>query len=441
MNNRFIEYLTGKCRTGADKKYLLAVSGGIDSMTMASLFRKAGIDAGIAHCNFSLRGNESDLDEELVKQYAAENNMPFLHIRFDTGKYAAAQGISIQMAARNLRYEWFEKTRINHEYHYIATAHNLNDNVETLLLNLVRGTGIKGLTGIQPAAGYIVRPLLFALRSEIESHAMENGIVFREDRSNSETKYTRNKIRHLVLPLLREINPSVEKTLDETIERMQETGQAVESHVAAIRGKVSETEGNRTVFNIDGLERLQPNKTILYELFKPFGLSGTQAGELSEIIAGQTGKRIITKSHTILKDRERIVVSPNSNNTVYEVINSYRELEKTSLFNSVATVLVTDNFKIPADSIIACLDEDEIKYPLTVRNWRDGDYFYPLGMNSKKKVSDFLTDNHIPRTDKDRLLVLESDSKIAWVIGYRIDNRFRIKPQTRKALIINGGGW
>lgn len=408
-------------------------------MTMAALFIKAGIDAGIAHCNFGLRNNDSDLDEEHVKQYAAENNMPFHHIRFDTLKYAASKGISIQMAARNLRYEWFDEIRNNNGYHYTATAHNLNDNIETLLLNLVRGTGIKGLTGIPPSAGYTVRPLLFALRSEIESYAAENGIAFREDRSNSETKYTRNKIRHLVMPLLREINPSVENTLDETIERMRETEQAAESYVAAMREKVSETEGDRTVFHIDVLERLQPSKTILYELFKPFGLSGTQSGELSEIIAGQTGKRIFTKSHTILKDRKRIVVSPAGNDTVFALINSYRELEVTPLFNSVATMPVTGSYKIPAGSSIACLDNDEIKYPLTVRNWQEGDFFYPLGMNGKKKVSDFLTDNRISRIDKEKLLVLESAGRIVWVIGYRIDNRFRIKPETRKALVITTG--
>ena len=435
MINRFIEYLTNKCQADREKKFLLAVSGGVDSMTMAYLFCQAGINVGIAHCNFCLRGKESDMDEELVKQYAENNNYPFHVERFDTEKYAASKGISVQMAARDLRYEWFENIRQEYGYHFIAIAHNLNDSIETSLFNLIRGTGIKGLTGIQPTAGYIVRPLLFALRTEIENFASENNIVFREDKSNDETKYTRNKIRHLVLPLLREINPSVEKTLEETILKMKETEQAVENYISDI--KISKTEGTKTIFDVGQLKNFLSNKTILYELFKPFGLSGMQTDELSEVIEGQTGGRVFTKSHVILKDRTNIIVSPIENNgSIFVKINNYTELEKTPFFNSVTSTPITDDYKIPANNNIACLDEDEIKYPLIIRNWKEGDSFYPLGMNNKKKISDFLIDNHISRFDKEKLLVLESAGKIVWVIGHRIDNRFRIKPATRKILII-----
>jgi tRNA(Ile)-lysidine synthase len=437
MTDRFIEYLTNECRAGKDKKFLLAVSGGVDSMSMAYLFQKVEINVGIAHCNFCLRGNESDMDEDFVKQYAEQNNFSFYVKRFDTEKYAASKNISTQMAARELRYEWFENIRQQHGYNFIATAHNLNDNIETLLFNLARGTGVKGLTGIQPTAGYVVRQLLFALRTEIESFAAENNIAFREDKSNAETKYTRNKIRHLVLPLLREINPSIEKTIEETISRMKETEQALEEYVSVIREKISKHESNKTVFDVNQLKNLLSNKTILYELFKPFGLSGAQTNELSEIIAGQTGGRVFTKTHAILKDRTNIVVSPIGNDdSVFMVINNFSELEKMPFFESVTLTPITGDYKIPNNKNIACLDEDEIKYPLIIRNWKDGDYFYPFGMTNKKKVSDFMIDNHISRFDKEKLLVLESGGKIVWLIGHRIDNRFRIKPATQKVLVI-----
>ena len=436
MINRFIEYMTNQCQAGTEKKFLLAVSGGIDSMVMAYLFRKAGINAGIAHCNFCLRGKESDMDEDFVKQYAEKNNYPFYVKRFDTVKYAASKNISTQMAARELRYEWFENIRKD-DYHFIATAHNLNDNIETLLFNLVRGTGVKGLTGIQPAAGYVVRPLLFALRTEIESFASENNITFREDKSNAETKYTRNKIRHLVLPVLREINPSVEKTIEETIAKMKETEQALEAYISIIKEQISKSEGDKTIFNVNQLENFLSNKTILYELFKPFGLSGMQTNELSEIIAGQTGGRVFTKTHIILKDRTNIIVSPkNNNDSIFVKINSFSELKKTPFLDSVTSESITSDYKISNNKNIACLDEGEIKYPLIIRNWKEGDFFYPFGMKNKKKISDFLIDNHISRLDKEKLLVLESGEKIVWVIGHRIDNRFRIKPTTQNVLVI-----
>ena len=437
MINRFIEYITHKCKVDADKKILLAVSGGIDSMTMAYLFQKSGINAGIAHCNFCLRGEEANMDEECVKQYAEKNNYPFYAKRFDTQQYAASKNISIQMAARDLRYEWFEKIRQENDYQFIATAHNLNDNIETLILNLVRGTGIKGLTGIQPTTRHIIRPLLFATRTEIEHFAAENNIMFREDKSNAETKYTRNKIRHLVLPLLQEINPAIEKTLGETINRMKDTELAVEEYVSSVKGEISKSEGEKTIFNVEQLKNYLSNKTILYELFKSVGLSGAQTDELLEVIAGQTGGRIFTKSHAILKDREFIIVSPiNNDKSVFVTINSYAELEKTPFFTSVISTSITSDYKISTDKNTACLDEDKIKYPLIIRNWQEGDFFYPLGMNNKKKISDFLIDNHISRFDKEKLLVLESDNKIAWIIGHRIDNRFKITPTTKKVLVI-----
>jgi len=231
-------------------RILMAVSGGIDSMVMSHLFIRLGTEKGIAHCNFSLRGVESDLDEELVKDFACKNGIPFYSIRFNTLEHASSNGISVQMAARELRYEWFEKTRFENSYRLTAVAHNLNDNIETMLINLTRGTGLTGLSGMRPSANMIIRPLLFASRQGIEKYCIENRVPFREDKSNAETKYTRNKIRHLVIPVLKEINPSVEVTLNETAARLAGIDEIVSEYIESIRSGASFKKGTTTIFNV-----------------------------------------------------------------------------------------------------------------------------------------------------------------------------------------------
>jgi tRNA(Ile)-lysidine synthase len=419
------------------QRVLLAVSGGIDSMVMADLFLQSGYKTGIAHCNFSLRGDESDNDEEMVRNYSSIHKIPFHTIRFDTKAFAKKKGLSVQMAARELRYTWFEEIRKENGYDLIAVAHNLNDNIETLLINLIRGTGITGLTGMKPASNRIIRPVLFASRLDIISYCDQQNISFREDKSNSDTKYTRNKIRHLVIPVLKEINPSIENTLNETAERFTDLNEILSDYISVIRDSVSEQKGELITFNISTLKTYLHNKTVLFELFKPYGITSLLLKDLTSVIDGKTGGMIITGTHRIIKNRKEIIISYEAaeKNDSYS-IEDLSDFQKVPEIKTADIFDITDKFEIPKDSSSACLDYDKILFPLLIRKWKTGDYFYPLGMNRKKKLSDYFIDKKYSKFDKEKKLILESDGKIVWIIGDRIDNRFRITESTKKALII-----
>ncbi len=437
MLSDFLKYIAEKNLIKQNQRVLLAVSGGVDSMVMASLFIKSGIKVGIAHCNFTLRGKESDGDEEMVKRFAARHKIPFYPVRFSTTSYAREKGISIQMAARELRYRWFEEIRKKNGFDHIAVAHNLNDNIETLLINLTRGTGVAGLTGIKPSGNHIIRPLLFASRYSIETYRRKNRIKFREDISNTESKYTRNKIRHLVIPVLKEINPSVEATLNETAGRMSEVNDIMTVYISELYHKLIIRENNLLRISIKALKPFADNNTVLYELFKRFGITGNNLNDLKNIIKGKTGIQVFTGSHRIIKNREEILITePVENNTRYTIAGNLEELKMTGAFKSVELTSIAPGFIIPADPSVACLNYEKLKFPVTLRTWKPGDFFYPLGMKKKKKLSDYLIDRKFSRFEKEKLLILESDGNIVWLIGERIDNRFRITKNTRKALII-----
>lgn len=437
MLKEFREYISENKMPEPESGILLAVSGGIDSMVMADLFFKADYKTGIAHCNFSLRGRDSDLDEDLVRKYASANNIPFYSIKFKTQEYADKKGLSVQMAARELRYEWFEKIRIENGYSSIAVAHNLNDNIETLLINLARGTGITGLAGMRPVSNNIIRPLLFATRSDIEDYCKKNKIKYREDRSNAETKYTRNRIRHIIIPELKKINPSIEKTLGETLIRLRETDELFSGIINGIRNTLSLNEEEKTSFLVEKLKNYLQENTVLFEIFRPYGLSGSQTGDLKDVIIGKTGGQLFTSSHRIVKNRNMIVVTPSEKMPYSEYkISAMEELKMIPFIASVKSVNISPGFAITDDKLTAWLDENEVEYPMIIRKWQNGDFFYPLGMKTKKKISDFLIDIKKSLIEKEKIFVLESGGKIAWVIGERIDDRFRIKPSSKKALII-----
>lgn len=440
MLKEFRDYIAENKMLERDTRVLLAVSGGIDSMVMADLFLKAGYQAGIAHCNFCLRGNDSDLDEDLVRKLATSNNIPFYSIKFDTHDYAEKNGLSVQMAARDLRYTWFENIRKQNGFDVIAVAHNLNDNIETLLINLARGTGITGLAGIRPVSGSIIRPLLFATRTVIENYCKKYSIEYREDRSNSETKYTRNRIRHLVIPELKKINPAIERTLSETLLKLRETDELLSRFITGIREAISVAEEDKVTFDVLQLNNYLQDRTVLFELFSPFGLSGSQTVDLTDVISGKTGGQLFTSSHRILKNRNSLIVSPVEKNTetLYEILRP-EDLKNIPVIVSAELVEITESFVIPDEKTTACLDENELEYPLLIRIWKNGDFFYPLGMKNKKKISDFLIDIKKSRIEKDKIMVLVSGGRIAWVIGERIDSRFRIKTATKKALLIKSG--
>ena len=356
MLREFKKYIEENKLIGPAEKILLAVSGGIDSMVMLHLFIRSGIKAGIAHCNFSLRAGESDMDEELVKQFASDEHLQFHSIRFDTETFAKKHRLSIQMAARQLRYEWFEEIMDKYGYDKTAVAHNLNDNIETLIINLVRGTGISGLTGMKPISNRIIRPLLFSTRQDIVRYCNKHRIIYREDMSNADTKYIRNKIRHQIIPVLKEINPSIEATLNETAERFTGLNEIVTDYLTCLREMVAEQKNDIIKFNIILLKPYLHNKTLLYELFKSFDVNNDQLNDLLKVIEGKTGGQILTGTHRIIKNRKEIIVT-DEKKVDYSSYNVgiIEEFANVPGIESAEYINVTDSFEMPSDPLIACL--------------------------------------------------------------------------------------
>ena len=407
MLNDFLKYIEENRLVRKGERVLIAVSGGIDSMVMADLFIKACIETGIAHCNFCLRGKEADKDEMMVRKLAADNNILFFSKRFDTKRYAAGKRISIQMAARELRYKWFGEIMKENGFDATALAHNLNDNIETLLINLTRGTGIAGLTGMKPAGNRFIRPLLFASRNKIEAYCTRHGISYREDKSNAETKYTRNKIRHLVIPVLKEINPSIEITLNETAERLSGINEIVTRFIDELRHRILKERDNYIILNINQLKPYLCNRTLLFELTKPFGITNCTLKDLSNVIEGKTGSLVLTGTHRILKNRNELIISPRSEqgNEFYQ-INNIVELRKVPFIISASIVSISDSYSIPSDRETACLDSAKVSFPLILRKWLPGDHFYPLGMKQKKKLSDYFIDRKFSIFDKEKEYIM-----------------------------------
>ncbi len=427
-------YIEGHHLIRQNDRVLLAVSGGIDSMVMAHLFGHLPYNIGIAHCNFSLRGKESDLDEELVSNFSEKNKIPFFRVRFDTKSYADEKGISVQMAARELRYQWFEKIREENGFDLIAVAHNKNDSAETMLINLVRGTGLAGISGMKPISGRIIRPQLFATRDEIEKYCKAHKIIFREDSSNAEVKYTRNKIRHKILPVLQEINPSVFDTLSESAERFNDLNEIVSNYISSLRSEISYMKEDSIIFDLKKLKNHENNRTILFELFRPFGINSQMINDLLNILQGISGSQVFTGTHRIIKNRDEIIVTdPDTGKEFHTNVN---DITGFPAFIAAEYMNVSDSFIIPKASSVACLDSGILKFPVTIRRWNTGDFFHPLGMNQKKKLSDYFVDRKYSLTEKEKKLVLESDGKIAWIIGDRIDDRFKITSETKQALIL-----
>jgi tRNA(Ile)-lysidine synthase len=437
MFDEFLNYIRKQNLLTGQERLLLAVSGGIDSMVMSHLFIKLGTDIGIAHCNFCLRAKESDKDEELVNNFALQNRIPFYSIRFNTKEHAAKNRISVQMAARDLRYEWFEKIRIENHFDLIAVAHNQNDNIETMLINLTRGTGLTGLSGMKPSGNRIIRPLLFASRQKVAEYCNVNHIDYREDQSNAETKYTRNKIRHLVIPVLKEINPSLEETMIETAERLSGIDEIISDYIEVIRSQTSYKKGTETIFDVEKLKNHQKSKALIFELFGLYGITGSTTGELLRLLTGKTGKQIFTKSHRILRNRDELIVSPMvTNNQEYFEINDVEDLLNVTGIKSARIINVVAGYGIPREKSVASIDYEKIRFPLIIRGWKRGDFFYPLGMSQKKKLSDYFIDRKYSLIKKENTLILESEGKIVWIIGERLDERFKVTKSTSGILNI-----
>jgi len=420
-------------------KLVAAVSGGVDSMVLLDLLSRIGVQVIVAHANFGLRGAESDSDEEFVRQKAARYDLPFFTSRFDAKAYMAEHSCSVQEAARELRYGWLAELREEQKADAIATAHHKNDSVETLLLNLINGTGIQGLTGIPPKNGHVVRPLLFAFRQEILEYAQQAGIQWREDSSNASEKYRRNFIRHKLIPLLKEINPSVERTLAETTGRMEQVNRMYRMAIQRMKNELVHFDEALGCFKISLLEMAgrQVTPELFFELVREFDFHPDQAEAMLEACMNQPGKRFYSSTHEALIDRVFILVREREEAEDSQVYH----IKEEDLFTDPVPFLSFD-VKEPApdpvekDADLACLDYDRLKFPLTVRKWQPGDSFTPFGMKGKKKLSDLLTDLKLSLHEKEKVHVLLSGPDIAWVIGLRIGEVYRVGPATRKCLLV-----
>ncbi len=422
------------------KRILLAVSGGVDSIVMAELYRLSGYNIVIAHCNFRLRGEESRGDEAFVWHYAKSHKIPFHVKHFNTTEYAKKHKVSVQMAARDLRYKWLKGLCEKHKYTYLSIAHNSDDAIETFFINLLRGTGIAGLHGIASQQGNIVRPLLGFSRKEIEAFAKKNKIKWREDSSNASDKYERNKIRHHLIPLLEKLQPNARNAINLTIENIGEAEaiyrKAIDSHI----GKLVQVESGKALISIKELKHLEHPALYLYEILKEYGFNYAQAKEISGALDNQPGKVFLSSTHKLTLDRKHLIINQITGNEVGTKIvveKTTKGIKIDSFKVSFSTTSKKTGFKPPVSSQTACLDYDNLQFPLSIRKWEKGDKFYPLGMDKPKKVSDFLIDNKVSRPDKERVFVLTSGNAIAWIIGHRIDNRFKIVSATKKLYICN----
>lgn len=423
-----------------DDRILLTVSGGVDSMVMLSLFVRCGYAVGVAHCNFQLRGAESDEDEVLVEEEAARYGVPFYNRRFETAAEMERTGESMEMAARRLRYAWFDELSRAEGYTAVAIAHHADDSIETFFINLLRGTGLRGLTGISTQVGKIIRPLLFASRREILEYAAANHIPYREDSSNRSTKYLRNKIRLGLIPRIREINPKFTSLMCRNLARLTDAQLFINHGIERIRETaVTSSEGIDTI-HLDRIDPAFPREFVIYELLNSsYGFKGDVIDSLCRALEqGATGRRFYARDRAATIDRGRILVAPIAPEddclTTVEKGASRSYCGNAVLYFEYCDIDTIKNFGVPEQ--IAQVDADRLQFPLTLRRWREGDWFIPFGMTGRKKVSDFLIDAKVSLPEKQRQFVLLSGDDIVWLVGRRIDDRYRLTSGTENVLRI-----
>jgi tRNA(Ile)-lysidine synthase len=419
-------------------RLLIAVSGGVDSMVLCELCHLSGFDFEIAHCNFQLRGEDSEADESLVIETAKKYKVKIHATKFDTLTYAAENKTNIQIAARQLRYDWFNTIAQENNISHILTAHHANDNAETIAMNFFKGTGINGLTGMQPKksgiGGKITRPLLFATKQNIKDFAVENDLAWREDVSNASDKYTRNYFRNELLPAIEKVIPHVEENLIQNIERFSDVATLYNTALDKLKSGLLFKKGNEIHIPVLKLMKTPAYKTVYYEILKSYGFISSQMKDAIQLLSSESGKYITSATHRLIRNRNWLIVCPlvNENNSVVVIDNP------DSVIEMVHQKLKIESIKVPIDieanSSIGYADADKIKFPLICRKWKQGDYFYPLGMSKKKKLSRFFIDQKLSIADKEKVLVIESDKKIIWIAGMRIDDRIKITPSTKNVI-------
>lgn len=415
-------------------KLLLAVSGGVDSAVLCELCKQTGYDFVIAHCNFQLRGAESERDEKFVTALGTKYALEVLVKKFDTEKYAAANKLSIQVAARELRYQWFHELIGSSVAKFVVTGHHANDNVETMLMNFFKGTGINGLKAILPKQGRIVRPLLFAKKEALISFAQDNNLAFAEDSSNASDKYTRNYFRNQLLPALQKVFPQAEDNLIDNLQRFREVDELYRQSINLHKKKLMEQKGSEIHIPVLKLLRSEPVHTIVYEIISDFGFTAQQTGDCIALLQSDTGRYIQSATHRIIRNRGWLIISPNQPAETQHILIEAEGNWAFAAGNLEIKKLPTTNLKPQTSNNTAQLNAAEIKFPLLLRKWKQGDYFYPLGMNKKKKISRFLIDLKLSMTQKENVWVIEMNRKIIWVVGLRIDDRFRITDKTKEII-------
>ncbi len=475
MREQFLNFIKKENLGDKTHRYLITVSGGVDSVVMCDLFFKAGFSFGIAHCNFNLRGKESEGDEQFVKSLAEKHKVSFHKKSFNTKSYSEKKKISIQMSARDLRYEWLKRVAKDKQYDFIATAHHLDDSIETFFINILRGTGIAGLQGVPVKQGNVIRPLLFASKKMILDYAEENKLEWREDSSNFTDKYLRNNIRHHLIPSLKKLNIGFEKTISRELSYFKEAGEIFKKFIAQKKKEIVVEEGATILLNIKKIKDSGHAGTILHELLRAYGFTPETTELIAQRMYTTAGKKFLSPTYRLIKDRDFLILTPKKQPPLSPFIKGENNLplspfprfvlrrasEKDSakalrvgeargrqekfLFKKnqaefknedihLKMEIINGNISEVKDksSAVAYLDYAQLEFPLTLRKWKQGDFFSPLGMKGKKKLSDFFIDIKLSINEKEDVWVLESSTNIVWVIGHRIDERFKITPRTKK---------
>lgn len=445
---KFKKHIQQKFSFLKDKKLLVAISGGIDSVVLTHLLYELNYNIALAHCNFMLRGKQSDKDELFIKEFGKKLQIKTFTTSFNTSNYAKKKKLSIQMAARELRYTYFEELCNSYKFDYIITAHQQDDVLETFFINLTRGTGLNGLTGIPEINKNIVRPMLIFSRNDILVYATKNKLLWREDESNSSLKYSRNKIRHKIIPVLKELNPSLLTSFQETLTHLKGSEEIITQHINTLTKEVAEKKGEEIHFCIAKIQKLVNPKAYLFQLLKPYGF--TQWKDVTSLLTAQTGKKIKSETHILLKNREHLIMSKITLKSTkeYFILKDTKKIKEPIKLKFSLKHYTTSNKKKdsnPFEEIIfedntsksVILDLDKLQFPLTLRKWKEGDSFYPLGLKGSKKISKFFKDEKLSVLEKENVWLLCSNHKIVWVVGMRLDDRFKITAKTKSTFTIS----
>ncbi len=441
MLQSFLQYIHKHQLFTTNHRLLVGVSGGIDSMVLCDLLLKNKFSFQVAHCNFQLRGEEAHTEEKFVNAYCQQHQLPVYSIRFDTENYAKEQKLSIQMAARELRYQWFYSLLQQHQLDFLLTAHHLNDNIETFFINLLRGSGLNGLKGIMPKQNNTVRPLLFAKRSEIEDYALQHQVAFKEDSSNFCDKYLRNKLRLHILPQFIELNPSFEETMQAELNRLRETSILLTEVLEQKKKDLLQPHPLGFSINIHQLKQTKTPALLLHELLKNFGFNATTILDVEKSLDASSGKTFYSPSHQLTKDRTLLLISPiptQTENLCFEIGEQEIGEQEIEVHKPVHLRLSKTVVKeIPANRLCGLFDLDLLSFPLKIEGWKKGDKFMPLGMKNFKKLSDFFSNEKYSIPEKQQQWILKTNTnEIVWIMGRRIDERFRVSEKTKQCLQI-----